>query len=497
MEITITPAVTPQSGTLVLCVGDGGRLGPEARDLDRTLDGRISAAMAAWDKAGAKGKLFDIPAPSGTELKRIILAGLGAAGDINDTGMEALGANLVDGLNKRRDGQATVLLPERRGRFDSAHMAAHLAFGARLQSYRFDRYRTRLSDDKKPTLQSLDIALKGPASARRHFDRLSAIADGVFLTRDVVSEPPNVLYPESYAERLLDLRKDGCKVQVLDETALRKLGMHSLLGVAQGSARPGRVVIMEWHGAAKTQAPLAFIGKGVTFDTGGISLKPGPGMDMMKWDMGGSGTVVGLMRALARRKAKVNAVGIVGLVENMPDGNAQRPGDIVSSLSGQTIEILNTDAEGRLVLCDVLTYAQQKYKPALMVDLATLTGAILVALGAPYAGLFSNDDRLSGQLSRAGEAVEERVWRLPLSDAYDREIDSKVADVKNIAANRNAGSIVAAQFLQRFVDKGVPWAHLDIAAVAWSDKARPTVPSGATGWGVRLLDRLVADNYEK
>ncbi|MEQ8369523.1 MAG: leucyl aminopeptidase, partial [Alphaproteobacteria bacterium] len=388
-------------------------------------------------------------------------------------------------------------LPERRGRFDSAHIAAHLAFGARLQSYRFDRYRTRLSDDKKPTLQSLDIALKGPASARRHFDRLSAIADGVFLTRDVVSEPPNVLYPESYAERLLDLRKDGCKVQVLDETALRKLGMHSLLGVAQGSARPGRVVIMEWHGAAKTQAPLAFIGKGVTFDTGGISLKPGPGMDMMKWDMGGSGTVVGLMRALARRKAKVNAVGIVGLVENMPDGNAQRPGDIVSSMSGQTIEILNTDAEGRLVLCDVLTYAQQKYKPALMVDLATLTGAILVALGAPYAGLFSNDDRLSGQLSRAGEAVEERVWRLPLSDAYDREIDSKVADVKNIAANRNAGSIVAAQFLQRFVDKGVPWAHLDIAAVAWSDKARPTVPSGATGWGVRLLDRLVADNYEK
>jgi leucyl aminopeptidase len=333
------------------------------------------------------------------------------------------------------------------------------------------------------------------AAAKKAYGPMDKIADGVFFARDLVSEPGNVIYPETLAEQCKELTKLGVKVEIFDEKKMAKLGMNALLGVGQGSVRESRMVVMSWNGAAKSKQPVAFVGKGVTFDTGGISLKPGPGMEEMKWDMGGSGTVIGLMKALAGRKAKVNVVGLVGLVENMPDGKAQRPGDIVKSMSGQTIEILNTDAEGRLVLADVLWYCQDKYKPQFIVDLATLTGAIIIGLGHEYAGMFANDDKLAEQLFAAGTATEEKVWRMPLHDNYDKKIKSDAADMKNIGG-RDAGSITAAQFLQRYVNK-TPWAHLDIAGVAWSKEAKPTVPKGATGFGVRLLDRFVADNYEK
>jgi leucyl aminopeptidase len=305
-----------------------------------------------------------------------------------------------------------------------------------------------------------------------------------------------VIYPETLASRAESLKEFGVTVEILDEAAMRALGMNALLAVAQGSARPPRLAVLQWQGAGRNEAPLAFIGKGVTFDTGGLSIKPAAGMEEMKWDMAGSAVVIGLVRLLAARKARVNAVGVAGLVENMPSGTAQRPGDIVTSMSGQTIEVINTDAEGRLVLADALWYCRQRFKPRLMVDLATLTGAVIVALGHHHAGLFANDDALAEQLIAAGKAVAEPVWRLPLAESYDRDIDSDAADVKNIAGGRAAGSIIGAQFLQRFVDS-VPWAHLDIAGVAWSKKDAPTVPKGATAFGVRLLDRFVAQYYEE
>ncbi|HYZ42912.1 MAG TPA: leucyl aminopeptidase, partial [Stellaceae bacterium] len=339
------------------------------------------------------------------------------------------------------------------------------------------------------------------AEAQRAYRPLQDTADAVFSTRDLVSEPANVLYPETLAAEAEKLAELGVKVEVIDERKMRELGMNALLAVGQGSVRPPRLVVMEWHGAkagANTEAgrPLAFVGKGVTFDTGGISIKPAAGMADMKWDMAGSAVVIGLLRLLASRKAKVNAVGVVGLVENMPSGSAQRPGDIVTSMSGQTIEVLNTDAEGRLVLADALWYCQDRFKPRLMIDLATLTGAVIVALGHHRAGLFANNDELADRLIEAGRAVGEQIWRLPLDESYDREIDSDAADVKNIASGRAAGSIIGAQFVQRFVND-VPWAHLDIAGMAWSSKDAPTVPKGATAFGLRLLDRFVIQHYEE
>jgi leucyl aminopeptidase len=359
--------------------------------------------------------------------------------------------------------------------------AANVAFGARLRSYRFDKYRTKEKPDKKPSLNKLTILTGAATAAKKAFQPLDRVADGVFLTRDLVSEPANVIYPETLAEQAAELASLGLEVEVLDERKMKKLGMGALLGVGQGSIRPPRLVVMSWSGGKKDDAPLAFVGKGITFDTGGISIKPAAGMEDMKWDMAGSGVVIGLMKALAGRKAKANVVGVVALAENMPGGNAQRPGDIVTSMSGQTIEVLNTDAEGRLVLADALWYTQDRFKPKFMVNLATLTGAIIVALGHEHAGLFSNDDTLSERLTAAGKAVGEPLWRLPLADAYDRDIDSDAADMKNIGSGRGAGSIIGAQFLQRFVNN-VPWAHLDIAGVAWTKKdVRGAVARSARG----------------
>ncbi len=369
-------------------------------------------------------------------------------------------------------------------------------FGFNLKSYTFDKYKT-LDKDKGNKKINLNILTSYKNKIQNEYKYYDAIKEGVFLSRDLVSEPPNVLNPKRYTEEIKKLSKLGLKVEILNEAKLKKLGMHSLLGVGQGSENESFLVTMKWNGAKSNFGkPLAFVGKGVCFDTGGISLKPARFMEEMKYDMGGSAVVVGLMKSLALRKAKVNAVGVVGLVENMPDGNAQRPGDIVKSYSGKTIEVLNTDAEGRLVLADALTYTEEKFKPRFIIDLATLTGAIIMALGEEYAGLFSNNDELSKNIFKASENVNEKVWRLPLHANYDKLMNSPIADVQNINYAGGAGSITAAQFLQRFILKNTPWAHLDIAGMAFSKKAANLNPGGATGFGVRLLNNLVKEQYE-
>lgn len=378
-----------------------------------------------------------------------------------------------------------------------ADAAARVGFAAALRSWRYDLYRTKLKDKQKPTLKEITIVGGGEGAAERYASRYAGVVTGVELTKELVTEPANIIYPETFVERVKAHAKgSGLEIEVLGQADMAKLGMGALLGVAQGSVREPKLLVMKWNGGKAGETPVAFVGKGVTFDTGGISLKPGPGMEMMKWDMGGAGAVAGAMLALASRKAKANVVGICGLVENMPDGNAQRPGDVVTTMSGQTVEVLNTDAEGRLVLCDAITWTQQAFKPNIIVDLATLTGAMVITLGHEYAGIFANDDTLAKNLLKAADESGDKLWRQPLGEAYDRLIDSPIADMKNIGP-REAGSITAAQFIQRFVDKDVAWAHLDIAGMAWGDKDKPTYGKGATGYGVRLLDQYIANTVEQ
>ncbi|MGE0714456.1 MAG: leucyl aminopeptidase [Alphaproteobacteria bacterium] len=495
MEIRFANAATPKAGALVLPVHDGRALTEAGRTIDAATGGALVRAMAASRFEGRKDQQLVVAAPAGVALDRVVLIGLGKPDETSAERLQAMGGQAVAALNAAGDKEATILLDTAEGvKLPLAEAAAEVAFGARLRAYRFDKYRTTEKAEKKPTLARLTIA--ATAAAKRAYASREAVAAGVVFARDLVSEPGNVIYPETLADRAKELKKDGVAVEVLDEKAMRKLGMGALLGVAQGSVRPPRLVVMQWNGGKKGEAPIAFVGKGVTFDTGGISIKPAAGMEDMKWDMAGSAVVIGLMKALAGRKAGVNAVGVVALVENMPDGGAQRPGDIVSSMSGQTIEVLNTDAEGRLILADACWFCQDRFKPKAMIDLATLTGAIIISLGDVHAGLFANDDALATGLTAAGKAVGERLWRMPLDDAYDKQIDSDAADVKNIAGNRGGGSIIGAQFIQRFVNK-VPWAHLDIAGVTWSKSDTAIVPKGATVFGLRLLDRWVADNHEK
>jgi leucyl aminopeptidase len=472
-----------------------------ARRLDEATGGAVERAVAAAPRFhGKKNEVVPLIGPPGLPVSRIVVVGLGKPEAVEARMLEDLGGNLVAHLNGAGETEASFAIDLGDGApMKPAEGAARLAFGAALRAYRFDKYRTRQKPEQKPSLTVITVSAPAPDQAKKAYRALGAAADSVAFTRDLVSEPANELYPESMAERAAALAGPdlpGLTVEILDDNRMRELGMGALLAVGQGSVRPPRVVVMQYRGAAADVAPLGFIGKGVTFDTGGISIKPAAGMADMKWDMAGAGVVIGLLRLLAARKARVNAVGLVGLVENMPSGNAVRPGDIVRSMSGQTIEVLNTDAEGRLVLADVLWYCQDRFKPKLMIDLATLTGAVIVALGHDNAGLFANNDELAERLIAAGKAVGEPLWRLPLGDTYDRAIDSDAADVKNIAGDRAAGSIIGAQFVQRFVNN-VPWAHLDIAGVAWSKKDAPTVPKGATAFGVRLLDRFVADYYEK
>ena len=497
MKISFAELGVPKAGSVVVCVGEDRALTPAAAALDKETGGALGRAMASSRFTGKKGQLLAVLAPANLALGGIVLAGLGKLADVDALALQALGGSVAAHLNGAGESEAVVQLGAVDGAtLSAAEAAANVAFGARLRTYRFDKYRTRMKAEQKPTLKKLVVQSDAATAAKKVFADLDKLADGVFFTRDLVSEPGNILYPESLAEQATTLAELGVEVEVLDEKKMKKLGMGALLGVGQGSARPPRLVVMAWLGAKDKQAaPVAVVGKGITFDTGGISLKPGAGMEEMKWDMGGSGTVIGLMKALAGRKAKANVIGVVALAENMPDGNAIRPGDILTSMSGQTIEVNNTDAEGRLVLADALWYTQDRFKPRLMVNLATLTGAILIALGSEYAGLFSNNDELAERLTTAGKAVGEPLWRMPLNEAFDRAIDSDVADMKNITGDRMAGSSIGGVFLQRFVN-GVPWAHLDIAGMAWSKKDAATVPKGATGFGVRLLERFVAEHYE-
>ena len=429
----------------------------------------------------------------GGTQRRVLVIGTGSGSSPREAA-EKLGGTAVAKLLTSGEKRAVIDVS---GLGFDADSAARVALAAALRAWRYDRYRTTLKDKQKPTLGEVIIVGSGEGAERRYFDRWAPVFEGISLTRELVTEPANIIYPETFVERVrASTEGTGLEIEVLDRAAMEKLGMGALLGVAQGSAREARLLVLKWNGGGEGAKPVAFVGKGVTFDTGGISIKPAAGMEAMKWDMGGAGAVAGAMKAIALRKAKANIVGICGLVENMPSGTAQRPGDVVTTMSGQTVEVINTDAEGRLVLADAITYVQRNYKPSTIIDLATLTGAILISLGHEWAGLFSNNDELASQLQHVGEASGDKLWRMPLAEPFDRLIDSPIADMKNVGP-REGGSITAAQFIQRFVDNGTPWAHIDMAGKAWSDKPGTTYDKGATGFGVRLLDEYVSDVLER
>jgi len=493
VKVGFVPFSGTLGGILVVFCDDGLEFGPATRKALGAGAGLIKRAAETNQFKGKNGASLDILAPEGLKAKRLIVMGVGKPAELKDNDFLKLGGSVAGKL--RAGAAAVTVIAELPKGTMTADRAATLAAGIRLRAYKFDRYKTKKKEGEETALRAnVSIAVGDATAARKAFVPNAHIVDGVITARDLVNEPPNILFPVEFARRAGQLRKLGVVVDVLDVGAMKRLGMGALLGVAQGSTQPGRTVIMRWNGGKRGDQPVAFIGKGVCFDTGGISIKPAGSMEDMKGDMGGAACVVGLMQALASRKAKANVVGAIGLVENMPDGNAQRPGDIVTSMSGQTIEIINTDAEGRLVLADVLWYVAKKFKPKFMVDLATLTGAIMVALGTEYAGLFSNNDELAERLIKVGLATGERVWRMPLGPEYDKQIDSQFADVKN-TGGRNGGSITAAQFLQRFVDS-TPWAHLDIAGTAMGAPKTEINQSWGSGFGVRLLDRLVAEHYE-
>ncbi|OHV60049.1 leucyl aminopeptidase [Mesorhizobium sp. LCM 4577] len=502
-SISFAKFAAPKKGSVFVFAADGDGLGEAAKACDPA--GALTRAFPIADFSGKFASSVEVLAPEGTSVDRLVAIGAGKVSTLDDNAWQKLGGAVAASLRKATDVDVILDLPDLQ---PDGRQAASLAAGILLRSYSFDKYKTRKdkedgqSDSKGADAKKAETAKPAkitihcadPAAAKKAFVGEEAVVDGVLLARDLVNEPANALGPVEFADRVKQLESLGVEVEILTEKEMKKLGMGSLLGVAQGSPRGARLAVMRWNGGKAKDAPLAFIGKGVTFDTGGNSMKPASGMEDMKGDMGGAAAVTGLMRALAARKAKANVVGVIGLVENAVDGHAQRPGDIVTSMSGQTIEVLNTDAEGRLVLADALWYANDRFKPKFMINLATLTGAIMVALGQHYAGLFSNNDELAGRIFGAGQASQERVWRMPLGPEYDKLIDSKNADMKNIGG-RYGGAIIAAQFLQRFV-KDTPWAHLDIAGTAMGAPSSEINQSWGSGFGVRLLDRLVRDHYE-
>ena len=474
-------------------VPDGIALAIPASGIDadpvRRLDGNLADALSKQRFDGESGSVVE----QFHDGRRVLVVGVGKKGAAGD-GPEKLGGNAVAKL--LTSGEKSVAIDLTGLGFD-ADAAAKVGLGAALRSWRYDRYRTRLKDKQKATLDEVVIVGGGEGAEQRYKSRWEPVFHGVSLTRELVTEPANIIYPETFVERVRSaLDGTGVEIEVLDRAAMEKLGMGALLGVAQGSVREARLLVLKWNGGTPGSQSVAFVGKGVTFDTGGISIKPAAGMEAMKWDMGGAGAVVGAFRALALRKAKANIVGICGLVENMPGGNAQRPGDVVTTMSGQTVEVINTDAEGRLVLGDAITYVTRNYKPSAIIDLATLTGAILISLGHEFAGLFANNDELADALKTAGDESGDKLWRMPLAEPFDRLIDSPIADMKNVGP-REGGSITAAQFIQRFVEDGTRWAHIDMAGKAWSDKPSATYEKGATGFGVRLLDQFVEDTFER
>lgn len=459
--------------------------------LDGKAGGALTKAMTKGRFTGKAGQSLLIAAPTGVDADSVLLIGAGDKAKLDDLAVEAFGGSAYAAVKLSGAEVLTIDASDL-----TADQAARAGFAARLAAYRFDKYRTTQKADKIPSITAVRVVTSDLRAAEAALEPLSAVADGVIFARDLVSEPANVLYPAEFAKRVKALESLGLEVEILGEAEMEKLGMRTLLGVGQGSRRESQLAVIQWKGGEAGGQPIAFVGKGVCFDTGGISIKPADGMEDMKWDMGGAAAVTGTMIALAGRKAKVNAVGVLGLVENMPDGNAQRPGDVVVSMSGQTVEVINTDAEGRLVLADALWYTQERFKPKFMIDLATLTGAMIVALGLDYAGVFSNSDDVADPILAAAKKVGENFWRMPIPAIYEQHIDSKIADVKNTGNGRAGGSITAALFLQRFTN-GVPWAHLDIAPTAWANKSpNPTVPEGGVGFAVRTLDRMVADTYE-
>lgn len=521
LPVQTEPAAGPVAGkaapleTLAILMGRDFALGAATlRLIGEEGLALIKKAAATVNFKGKALTALDLVAPSGLACGRLLVVGTGSNGNADDgkdkpltdlwsgpSEYASLGGFVMGKLGRKA--AAAIAFDPPHPPKDLVQAAAEFMLGIRLRQYRFDLYKTKTKDEEENAIPaSIVLAVDDPAAVRLEDKAGEAVAAGVLTARELVNEPANVLFPEEFANRAMALEKLGVEVTVLDEAAMRELGMGALLAVGQGSARGSRTVIMRWRGtkartnSGKTQPkPIAFVGKGVCFDTGGISIKPAAGMEDMKGDMAGAACVLGLLEVLARRKAKADVVGALGLVENMPGPQAQRPGDIVKSMSGQTIEVVNTDAEGRLVLADLLWYVQDKFKPRFIVDLATLTGAILVALGQEHAGLFTNDDALGEQLIAAGKATGEKLWRLSLGPAYDKMIDSKVADMKN-TGGRHAGAITAAQFLQRFIT-GTPWAHIDIAGTGMGSPASEINQSWGSGFGVRLLDRLVADHYEK
>jgi leucyl aminopeptidase len=493
-SISFAKPGVPKKGSVIVLAAEGGTLSDAAKACDPGET--FARAFPVADFNGKLASAVEVLAPQGTQFDRLVALGAGKVDGLDTHAWLKLGGAVAGQLRKASEVAVVADLP---GVEVSASAVANLAAGILLRNYSFDKYKTKKDNaegeqPKAAKPAKITIHCPNPTAAKKAFADAEAVVDGVTLARDLVNEPANMLGPVEFAARAKELEALGVTVEILTEKEMRKLGMGALLGVAQGSARPPRLVIMSWNGGKAKDKPVAFIGKGVVFDSGGVSIKPAAGMEDMKGDMGGAAAVTGLMRALATRKAKVNAVGILGCVENMLDGNAQRPGDIVTSMSGQTIEVLNTDAEGRLVLADALWYCNDRFQPKFMVNLATLTGAIMVALGQSHAGLFSNNDELAGRLTAAGLSTQEKLWRMPLGAEYDKMIDTKNADMKNIGG-RFAGAITAAQFLQRFV-KDTPWAHLDIAGTAMGSPSSEINQSWGSGFGVRLLDQLVRDHYE-
>jgi leucyl aminopeptidase len=509
LEIAFAPLSAAPQGTCAAFAANDVALGPTVQGLNSRSGGAILKAAEAAEFKGKGKTAIELLALPKIDVPRLILVGVGKVGELSENDWATIGGYALGQISARKTTQASFISDIAGVSETKADMiAVGLAYGALLRHYSFKKYLTKKKPEEgsangsngtppKDGLERLVIHCVDPEEARAAFEAKRALAAGIYFARDLVNEPANVLGPVEFADRVKELERVGLEVEILDVEALTELKMNTLLSVAQGSVRPARVAVMQWHGAkSKRSKPLAFIGKGVVFDTGGLSMKPAAGMEDMKGDMGGAACVTGLMYTLAERKAPVNAVGIIGIVENMPSGSAIRPGDIVTSMSGQTVENLNTDAEGRLVLADVLWYAQERFKPRFVIDLATLTGAIMVALGKEYAGLFANDDKLAEQILAASKTTGEKVWRMPLDKAYDKMLDSKNADVKNIGG-RWGGACTAAAFIQRFIKKDMPWVHLDIAGTAMDAPKSEINTSWGSGWGVQLLDRFVADNFEK
>lgn len=506
MDVKVGFAKTPKAGsdTAVVCIYKDNRLGTAAQTLDKASGGLIRHHLKKQGKfTGAAGQVMALSAPPASRYARIVLLGLGDPAALDARGCETAGGKLSTALAATGTVKAALLCGGEKtgGKMKPEDVAAHIAMGVKLRSYSFEKYKTLKKKNGSTKFVSFEVA-GAPAGAAKKYAPLGHVAEGIFWARDLVNEPPNVLYPDSFAKQIQkELRPLGVEVEILDEKKMKALGFNAHLAVGMGSAFKPRVVIMRWHGGKKKKGkamknPLAFVGKGLTFDTGGVNIKPSGGMEEMKLDMGGAAAVAGLMMALARRKSKAEVVGIAGLAENAVDGASYRPSDILQSMSGQTVEVMNTDAEGRLVLIDSLTYVQRKYKPRLIIDLATLTGAMMVALGSEYCGTFVNDEKLWKQMEAASAASGEKLWRMPLDEVWRREMDSSIADVRTLGNGRYAGACTAAGFLQRFIEGKTPWAHMDIAGTAWNKADTAICPKPATGFGVRILDRFIADHYE-